>query len=189
MYYYRCMLQMCSGLFWKSPGAWRIMYINWPSALGYINLLISSSIANRGHLIMPTTVVVHANTILCSYRRRLWVWFAWSWSWSQVRSRYWSVHVQGTCGHFVSSWNLCCVSNLYALNLAVASSRCRTICCVWQANVEGMQCDKCKEGTFGLDASNAAGCTECYCSGLTSKCTTATVYMSTVSSLQRIAVL
>lgn len=39
--------------------------------------------------------------------------------------------------------------------------------------MEGKKCDTCKDGTFGLEKSNAEGCTQCYCFGRTSRCTQA----------------
>lgn len=39
-----------------------------------------------------------------------------------------------------------------------------------QTNVEGINCDKCREGTFGLAEDNTEGCVECFCSGVTSQC-------------------
>ncbi|KAH0622297.1 hypothetical protein JD844_024476 [Phrynosoma platyrhinos] len=37
-------------------------------------------------------------------------------------------------------------------------------------NVEGVYCDRCKAGRFGLSARNPLGCSSCYCFGLTSQC-------------------
>ncbi|CAK1588065.1 unnamed protein product [Parnassius mnemosyne] len=48
--------------------------------------------------------------------------------------------------------------------------------CRCKQNVEGTSCDKCRPGTFGLDASNALGCLSCYCSGATTDCHEATHY-------------
>lgn len=42
--------------------------------------------------------------------------------------------------------------------------------CQCKANVEGMSCDTCRPGTFGLDSENPHGCLNCYCSGVTNKC-------------------
>lgn len=45
---------------------------------------------------------------------------------------------------------------------------------VFQANVEGVRCDRCKVGSFGLSHTNPLGCSQCYCFGLSSSCTEAT---------------
>ncbi|XP_075991621.1 terribly reduced optic lobes isoform X3 [Anticarsia gemmatalis] len=42
--------------------------------------------------------------------------------------------------------------------------------CYCKQNVEGNSCDRCKPGTFGLDAGNPDGCLACYCSGVTTDC-------------------
>ncbi|XP_069364959.1 basement membrane-specific heparan sulfate proteoglycan core protein isoform X8 [Maniola hyperantus] len=42
--------------------------------------------------------------------------------------------------------------------------------CICKQNVEGEVCDRCRPGTFGLDANNPLGCTACYCSGVTTDC-------------------
>ncbi|XP_045784357.1 basement membrane-specific heparan sulfate proteoglycan core protein-like isoform X5 [Maniola jurtina] len=48
--------------------------------------------------------------------------------------------------------------------------------CICKQNVEGETCDRCRPGTFGLDASNPLGCTACYCSGVTTDCHEASHY-------------
>ncbi|XP_053142140.1 laminin subunit alpha-2 isoform X3 [Hemicordylus capensis] len=45
--------------------------------------------------------------------------------------------------------------------------------CTCKVNVEGVYCDRCKPGTFGLYARNPLGCSSCYCFGLTSQCSEA----------------
>uniref|UniRef100_A0A4W5P1E6 Laminin EGF-like domain-containing protein n=1 Tax=Hucho hucho TaxID=62062 RepID=A0A4W5P1E6_9TELE len=47
------------------------------------------------------------------------------------------------------------------------------LCVVSQANIQGLKCDKCKLGTFGLSTRNPLGCSQCYCFGMTSTCTEA----------------
>ncbi|KAF2974329.1 hypothetical protein EK904_009889 [Melospiza melodia maxima] len=42
-----------------------------------------------------------------------------------------------------------------------------------KVNVEGVHCDRCKSGTFGLSARNPLGCSSCYCFGLTAQCSEA----------------
>ncbi|MGH0188688.1 UNVERIFIED_CONTAM: hypothetical protein FKN15_031497 [Acipenser sinensis] len=49
----------------------------------------------------------------------------------------------------------------------------RTGQCTCKANVEGLRCDRCKTGTFGLSTLNPLGCSNCYCFGMTTKCTEA----------------
>ncbi|XP_041987673.1 basement membrane-specific heparan sulfate proteoglycan core protein-like isoform X2 [Aricia agestis] len=48
--------------------------------------------------------------------------------------------------------------------------------CSCKQNVEGQYCDRCRNGTFGLQRSNPLGCTECYCSGATRNCHEASHY-------------
>ncbi|XP_054830970.1 laminin subunit alpha-2 [Eublepharis macularius] len=45
--------------------------------------------------------------------------------------------------------------------------------CTCKVNVEGVYCDRCKPGRFGLYARNPLGCSSCYCFGLTSQCSEA----------------
>ncbi|KFV88436.1 Laminin subunit alpha-2, partial [Struthio camelus australis] len=42
--------------------------------------------------------------------------------------------------------------------------------CSCKVNVEGVHCDRCKSGTFGLSARNPLGCSSCYCFGVTTQC-------------------
>ncbi|NWX11325.1 LAMA2 protein, partial [Caloenas nicobarica] len=49
----------------------------------------------------------------------------------------------------------------------------RTGQCSCKVNVEGVHCDRCKSGTFGLSARNPLGCSSCYCFGLTTQCSEA----------------
>ncbi|XP_038216733.1 basement membrane-specific heparan sulfate proteoglycan core protein-like isoform X4 [Zerene cesonia] len=48
--------------------------------------------------------------------------------------------------------------------------------CSCKQNVEGESCDRCRPGTFGLEATNPLGCLNCYCSGVTSNCHEASHY-------------
>ncbi|XP_036172310.1 laminin subunit alpha-2 isoform X4 [Myotis myotis] len=45
--------------------------------------------------------------------------------------------------------------------------------CTCKVNVEGVHCDRCQPGTFGLDAKNPLGCSSCYCFGATTQCSEA----------------
>ncbi|XP_063216579.1 laminin subunit alpha-1 [Bacillus rossius redtenbacheri] len=51
---------------------------------------------------------------------------------------------------------------------------------VFQTNVEGKRCDRCKVGTFGLQADNVDGCTQCFCFGRTTACTQAGLIWSQI---------
>ena len=42
--------------------------------------------------------------------------------------------------------------------------------CLCKPNVEGSECDQCKEGTFDLEETNPDGCKDCFCFGKTSFC-------------------
>ena len=43
-----------------------------------------------------------------------------------------------------------------------------------QANVEGAQCNRCRQNTFYLSESSPSGCTSCFCMGVTQQCTSGT---------------
>ncbi|XP_074189665.1 laminin subunit alpha-2 isoform X4 [Rhinolophus sinicus] len=49
----------------------------------------------------------------------------------------------------------------------------RTGQCTCKVNVEGVHCDRCRPGKFGLDAKNPLGCSSCYCFGATTQCSEA----------------
>nr|XP_036676267.1 basement membrane-specific heparan sulfate proteoglycan core protein isoform X28 [Drosophila suzukii] len=53
---------------------------------------------------------------------------------------------------------------------------CRGSECQCKRNVYGDRCDQCRPGTYGLSAQNPEGCKECYCSGLTTQCRSASLY-------------
>ncbi|XP_048364494.1 laminin subunit alpha-3 [Sphaerodactylus townsendi] len=42
--------------------------------------------------------------------------------------------------------------------------------CLCKENVEGSQCDMCRPGSFYLDPTSSAGCTTCFCFGVTNNC-------------------
>nr|CAD7455143.1 unnamed protein product [Timema tahoe] len=52
--------------------------------------------------------------------------------------------------------------------------------CPCKVNVEGKRCDRCKLGTFGLQADNIDGCTQCFCFGRTTACTQAGLIWSQI---------
>ncbi|TEA36180.1 hypothetical protein DBR06_SOUSAS7510018, partial [Sousa chinensis] len=45
--------------------------------------------------------------------------------------------------------------------------------CTCKVNVEGVRCDRCRLGKFGLEAKNPLGCSSCYCFGATTQCSEA----------------
>ena len=49
-------------------------------------------------------------------------------------------------------------------------------------NVEGVQCDKCKNGTFNLHSDNIHGCSKCFCNGLTDDCRSAKIQRKQVGT-------
>ena len=53
--------------------------------------------------------------------------------------------------------------------------------CACRENVEGARCERCRSGTFGLSADITKGCTNCFCSGRTGRCTQAQYRWSKVS--------
>ncbi|CAD6189781.1 unnamed protein product [Caenorhabditis auriculariae] len=50
---------------------------------------------------------------------------------------------------------------------------CEEASCQCKANVEGVYCDRCKEGTIHLNANNPLGCQACFCFGLSTNCSQA----------------
>lgn len=42
--------------------------------------------------------------------------------------------------------------------------------CTCKVNVEGHRCESCRPGTFNLNHHNPSGCSECFCSGVTTQC-------------------
>uniref|UniRef100_A0A8C0ZYF8 Laminin subunit alpha-2 n=1 Tax=Castor canadensis TaxID=51338 RepID=A0A8C0ZYF8_CASCN len=53
------------------------------------------------------------------------------------------------------------------------SCRDQTGQCTCKVNVEGIHCDRCRPGKFGLDARNPHGCSNCYCFGVIHQCSEA----------------
>lgn len=56
--------------------------------------------------------------------------------------------------------------------------------CTCKVNVEGIHCDRCQSGKFGLDAKNPLGCSSCYCFGVTTQCSEAKGLIRSVVTLQ-----
>lgn len=56
--------------------------------------------------------------------------------------------------------------------------------CTCKVHVEGVHCDRCQPGTFGLDAKNPLGCSSCYCFGATTQCSEAKGLISAWVSLE-----
>lgn len=53
--------------------------------------------------------------------------------------------------------------------------------CKCKANVVGARCDQCIANTFNLNYQSPAGCTECFCMGISKECTSSSLYRETVS--------
>lgn len=49
-----------------------------------------------------------------------------------------------------------------------------------QANVEGSNCDRCRNGTFGLSADNIDGCEFCFCSGVSTECSESQLFLEQI---------
>lgn len=60
------------------------------------------------------------------------------------------------------------------------TSTCMLYYLLLQANVSGKKCNHCKPGTFGLQADNPDGCTQCFCFGRTTACTQAGLTVSQI---------
>jgi len=56
--------------------------------------------------------------------------------------------------------------------------------CQCKAHVTGQRCDKCLEGHFGLSHDNVEGCLKCYCSGISTRCTSHAVESQSVETLE-----
>ncbi|XP_017764583.1 PREDICTED: basement membrane-specific heparan sulfate proteoglycan core protein-like isoform X4 [Eufriesea mexicana] len=52
--------------------------------------------------------------------------------------------------------------------------------CNCKRNVEGPECNRCRQATFGLSADNPDGCSECYCSGVTDQCHESSLYIQQI---------
>lgn len=51
---------------------------------------------------------------------------------------------------------------------------------LFQINVEGNNCDRCRSGAFGLSADNIDGCEFCFCSGVASECRESDLYFEQI---------
>ncbi|XP_078073116.1 laminin subunit alpha-1 [Mustelus asterias] len=56
------------------------------------------------------------------------------------------------------------------LTQGVCSCEERTGLCPCKDSVSGLRCDECKPGSFALSLQNPAGCSHCYCSGVSNSC-------------------
>ncbi|XP_078043463.1 terribly reduced optic lobes isoform X5 [Augochlora pura] len=52
--------------------------------------------------------------------------------------------------------------------------------CECKRNVEGLECNRCRPGTFGLSEDNPEGCSQCYCSGVTDQCHESSLYVQQI---------
>lgn len=64
--------------------------------------------------------------------------------------------------------NICALCDPSGTDLARCDQYSRA--CTCKKNVEGVYCNQCREGTFGLSSSNPDGCAECFCSGTQASC-------------------
>ncbi|XP_051863586.1 basement membrane-specific heparan sulfate proteoglycan core protein isoform X17 [Drosophila albomicans] len=58
---------------------------------------------------------------------------------------------------------------------------CRDGYCECKPNVVGSRCDKCRDGTFGLSLYTPNGCKECFCSGQSTQCQSASLYRQLIA--------
>lgn len=56
--------------------------------------------------------------------------------------------------------------------------------CFCKKYVIGPRCEYCKEGTFNLEDDNEDGCTECFCFGKTTRCSSSNYFVSTMSMMK-----
>jgi dystroglycan 1 len=54
--------------------------------------------------------------------------------------------------------------------------------CICKYNVEGDRCDQCKRGHFYLNPTSPNGCLPCFCSGVSTDCTSTTWQRQAVRS-------
>lgn len=59
--------------------------------------------------------------------------------------------------------------------------RCTESGCECKPNVVGTYCDQCRDGTYGLSSDSISGCKECFCSGQTSRCRSASLYRQLIA--------
>ncbi|KAL3282973.1 hypothetical protein HHI36_006131, partial [Cryptolaemus montrouzieri] len=60
------------------------------------------------------------------------------------------------------------------------SNECFNGMCRCKPNVEGNMCDRCRQGTFGLNSSNVEGCQSCFCSGVARECSESSYYIEQI---------
>ncbi|CAH1394861.1 unnamed protein product, partial [Nezara viridula] len=83
--------------------------------------------------------------------------------------------------HHVDNWKRCVpygpqVCNCDRRGTVIPVDICPGGRCNCKVNVEGQLCDRCRPGTFNLAADNQLGCSECYCSGVSSSCQSSNLY-------------
>ncbi|CAN7986822.1 unnamed protein product [Ixodes hexagonus] len=52
--------------------------------------------------------------------------------------------------------------------------------CPCKTNVQGKNCNRCKDGHFNLEASNPDGCSRCFCFGVTQQCSSSSYYRNEI---------
>ncbi|CAN7987967.1 unnamed protein product, partial [Ixodes pacificus] len=52
--------------------------------------------------------------------------------------------------------------------------------CPCKTNVQGKNCNRCKDGHFNLEASNPDGCSRCFCFGVTEQCSSSSYYRNEI---------
>ncbi|CAG9863069.1 unnamed protein product [Phyllotreta striolata] len=60
------------------------------------------------------------------------------------------------------------------------SNECRDGRCQCKDNIEGNNCDRCKQGSFGLNSSFNFGCEVCFCSGVVTNCRESNLYIEQI---------
>ncbi|KRT82106.1 Immunoglobulin, partial [Oryctes borbonicus] len=62
------------------------------------------------------------------------------------------------------------------------SSNCYGGHCQCKVNVVGQTCNRCRPGTFGLNANLTEGCQSCFCSGVTTECSESNMFIEQIPS-------
>lgn len=56
----------------------------------------------------------------------------------------------------------------------------KLFCLLHKSHAIGKQCDKCRDGSFGLSREDPHGCTPCFCFGRSTNCTSAGLVWSQI---------